>query len=393
MSHRKGVLKRRLEYIGMFPFVLAGMIYGRLFPLKKKTSTFLFFPSADIGGSIKVNADIAACIRDESPLIIFSKKPKNNGHLELFKGFDVLDISGQVDNKLYHFVNFFYRGVLASWINSAPRAVIFGGESLFFYKMLAHVKKDVRRIELCHLDTWLPYSIGFIDLITLRIFSTVKLMKDVEQQYKKTGLSPAYAKRLRFAENMIPIPPYQPAHNEKLEVVFIGRGAPQKRVPLTAGIAEKLHQLNAPVHFSFVGDVENVINTANYPYCTFYGNVRDESKMLQLYHNSDVLILTSAYEGLPLVVMQMMAHGRIVMSTAVNAIPDYVRHMENGLLIHATDEIAIVEEGAALLQWLVEHPEAKESFGKRGREMAIEKFSGEVFCREYRNFLYTDNDF
>jgi glycosyltransferase involved in cell wall biosynthesis len=136
-----------------------------------------------------------------------------------------------------------------------------------------------------------------------------------------------------------------------------------------------------------------VIDTANYPYCTFYGNVRDESKMLQLYHNSDVLILTSAYEGLPLVVMQMMAHGRIVMSTAVNAIPDYVRHMENGLLIHATDELAIVEEGATLLQWLAEHPEAKESFGKRGREIAIEKFSGEVFCREYRNFLYTDNDF
>ncbi|QEC43865.1 glycosyltransferase family 4 protein [Pseudobacter ginsenosidimutans] len=393
MSHRKGVLKRRLEYIGMFPFVLAGMIYGRLFPLKKKTSTFLFFPSADIGGAIKVNADIAACMKDQQPLIIFSKKPKNNGHLEMFQGFDVLDLHEQIDNKLYHFVNFFYRGVLAAWINSAPNATIFGGESLFFYKMLAHVNRNVRRIELCHLDTWLPYSIGFIDLITLRIFSTVKLMKDVEEQYKKTGVNPSYAKRLRFAENMIPIPPYRPVNNETLEVIFIGRGAPQKRVPLIAAIAEKLHQINAPIHFSFVGDVDNVIDPAQYPYCTFYGNVRDEAKMLELYHKSDVLILTSAYEGLPLVVMQMMAHGRIVMSTAVNAIPDYVRHMENGLLIHATSEPAIVEEGATLLQWLVEHPEVKETFGKRGREIAIEKFSGEVFCREFRKFLYTDNDF
>ncbi len=25
----------------------------------------------------------------------------------MFSGFDVLDISGQIDNKLYHFVNFF----------------------------------------------------------------------------------------------------------------------------------------------------------------------------------------------------------------------------------------------------------------------------------------------
>lgn len=393
MSHRSGVLKRRLEYIGMLPFVLAGMLYGRLFPLKKKTSTFLFYPSADIGGSIKVNADIANCIKDQQPLIIFSKRPKNNGHLELFSHFEVLDLSQQIDNKLYHFVNFFYRGVLAAWINKAPNAVIFGGESLFFYKMLAHVNKRVRRIELCHLDTWLPYSIGFIDLITLRIFSTVKLMKDVEDQYKAEGLDPSFAKKLRFAENMIPIPPYEPVHNEKLEVVFIGRGAPQKRVPLTAAIAEALYKQQAPVHFSFVGDVEKVIDPANYPYCTFYGNVRDEALMQQIYKTSDVLILTSAYEGLPLVVMQMMAHGRIVMSTAVNAIPDYVRHMDNGLLIRATGEEAIVEEGAALLQWLIAHPEAKESFGRRGREIAIEKFSGEVFCREFRNFLYTDTNY
>ncbi|NML21821.1 glycosyltransferase family 4 protein [Pseudoflavitalea sp. G-6-1-2] len=393
MSHRKGVLKRRLEYIGMFPFVLAGLIYGKLFPLKKKTSTFLFYPSADIGGAIKVNADIADCIKDKRPLIIFSKKPRNNGHAELFKDFDCLDLHKKIDNKLFHFVNFFWRGVLASWINSAPNAVIFGGESLFFYKMLAHVKPGVRRIELCHLDTWLHYSIGFIDLITLRIFSTIKLMHDVEEQYKQNGVDATYAKRLRFAENMIPIGPYEPVHNPQLEVVFIGRGAPQKRVPLTAGIAEKLHQRNAPVHFSFVGDVENVIDPAKYPYCKFYGNVRDEALMQQIYHNSDVLILTSAYEGLPLVVMQMMAHGRIIMSTAVNAIPDYVRHMENGLLIKATDEAEIIEEGASLLQWLTEHPEAKERFGKRGREIAIEKFSGEVFCREYTNFLYTDNNF
>lgn len=393
MSHRKGVLKRRLEYIGMFPFVLAGLIYGKLFPLKKKTSTFLFFPSADIGGAIKVNADIAECIKDQNPLIIFSKKPKNNGHLDLFKDFDCIDLSQQIDNKLYHFVNFFYRGVLASWINSVPNAVIFGGESLFFYKMLAHVNKDVRRIELCHLDTWFPYSIGFIDLITLRIFSTVKLMKDAEELYKHSGVNASYVKRLRFAENMISIPEYKPVHNEKLEVVFIGRGAPQKRVPLTAAIAEKLHQLKAPVHFSFVGDVDKVIDPSQYSYCTFYGNIRDEAKMMELYHNSDVLILTSAYEGLPLVVMQMMAHGRIVMSTAVNAIPDYVRHMENGLLIKATDEAAIVEEGAQLLQWLVAHPEAKETFGKRGREIAIEKFGGEVFCNMYRSFLYTDTNY
>lgn len=388
MSYRKALLKRKLEYIGMLPFVLAGRLYGRLFPLKKPTSTFLFYRSADIGGAIKVNADIAHCVKDQNPLIIFTKKPLNNGHKELFEGFRCLDLHRQIDNKWLHFINFFYRGVLASWINRSPNAVILGGEALFFYKMLAHVRREVRRIELCHLDTWLPYSIGFIDLITLRVFSTVKLQQDVEAQYRRLGIAPSFHERLRFAENQIDIPPYEEVSNPQLEVVFIGRGSPQKRVPLTAAIAEKLHQLGAPVHFSFVGDVDQVIDTSRYPYCTFYGNVRDEQRMEQLYRQSDVLILTSAFEGLPLVVMQMMAHARIVLSTAVNAIPDYIRHLENGLLIRQTEEAAIVEEGVQLLLWLVNHPEEKKRMGLRSREIAIEKFSGEVFCREYRALLY-----
>ncbi|WEK34144.1 MAG: glycosyltransferase family 4 protein [Candidatus Pseudobacter hemicellulosilyticus] len=388
MSYRKALLKRKLETIGMWPFVLAGRIYGWLFPLKKPTSTFLFYSSADIGGAIKVNADIAQCVADQEPLIIFSKKPKNNGHKDLFAGFQVLDLHRQIDNKVYHFINFFWRGVLASWINKAPDAVILGGETLFFYKMLPHLRPSVRRIELCHLDTWLRYSIGFIDLITLRVFSTTKLKQDVEAQYRQLGIDQSYFTKLRFAENQIPIPPYEEVNNPELQVVFIGRGSPQKRVPLTAAIAEKLHQLGAPIHFSFVGDVDKVIDPTRYPYFSFYGNVRDEAKMNQLYRQSDVLIMTSAFEGLPLVVMQMMAHARIVLSTAVNAIPDYIRHLENGLLIRQTDEAAIVEEGVQLLLWLKDHPEEYKRMGLRSREIAIEKFSNEVFCREYRALLY-----
>lgn len=392
MTYKKAILKRRLEYIGMWPFVLLGKLYGMLFPLKTEHTAFLFFPSADIGGAIKVNADLTNCIVDKKPLIIFSKKPKNNGHRDLFDipGVQVIDLHKMIDNKLYHFVNFFYRGVIAAWINKVENPVVFGGEGIYFYKIIPHLRKGTRCIELCHLDTWLPYSIGFIDLITCRVFSSISLKKAVEAQYRRNHLPESYFNRLFFVENKIDIPPYKQINNEKLEVVFIGRGAPQKRVPLTAAIAERMHALSAPAHFSFVGDVEAVIDVKKYPYCTFYGNVRDAALMNKIYQNSDVLILTSAYEGLPLVVMQMMAHAKIVLSTAVNAIPDYVRHMENGLLITAIDEAGIVDEGVALLQLLIKEPALKVTLGKRSREIAIEKFSGEVFCKQYRQLLFPE---
>ena len=381
------LLKRKLEFIGMLPFVLLGKLYGTLFPSNYQTSVFLFFPSADLGGAIKVNADIANCISGKKPLIIFSKKPKNNGYINLFDGFQILDLHKKIDEKIYHFVNFFYRGVLAVQINKSENAIVFGGESLFFYKIIPHLKKEVKRIELCHLSTWLPYSIGFIDLITYRIFSTIKLKEKVIAQYQKNNIASEFYDRLFFIENKIDIPPYTETNNQKLEVIFVGRGAPQKRIHLITAIAKKIYELNEPIHFSFIGDVYKVIDPNKFSYCKFYGNVKDEKMMHSIYQQSDVLILTSAYEGLPLVVMQMMAYGKVVLSTAVNGIPDYISHMQNGLLITATEENNIIEEGVNLLKLLVKNSELKNSLGKKSREIAIEKFSGELFCKEYNKFF------
>ncbi|MDP4150096.1 MAG: glycosyltransferase family 4 protein [Bacteroidota bacterium] len=389
MRYRRAKIKIRLELVGMFPFVLLGRIYGRLFPLRAPGNLFLFFASADLGGAIKVNADILDCVADRQPVIIFSKRPRNNGFRSLFyrKGVTILDLHKRIDNKLFHFVNFFYRGVLASWINRAKDPVVFGGENLFFYKVIPHLRADIPRIELCHLDTWLPYTIGLIDRITMRICSTLRMKEAIIRQYDENRVEPKYYDRLHFIENRIDMPEFEEVSNPKLEVVFIGRGAPQKRVPLIAAIATRMHELGLPVHFSFVGDVEKVIEPGVLPFCTFYGNVRDEERMRAIYRGSDVLILTSAYEGLPLVVMIMMAHGKVVISTAVNGIPDYITHLENGLLIRATGEEEIVEEGVALLRLLIEDPALRIAMGRQSRAAAMEKFGGALFCREYRRIL------
>ena len=44
------------------------------------------------------------------------------------------------------------------------------------------------------------------------------------------------------------------------------------------------------IHFSFVGDVDKIINPADYPYATFYGNIKDKNKMEDIYRSSDVLL-------------------------------------------------------------------------------------------------------
>ncbi|CAN5470763.1 hypothetical protein BH10BAC2_BH10BAC2_23960 [soil metagenome] len=389
MTYKKAKQKLRLEYAGMLPFVLLGKFFGFLFPLKTKHNLFLFYSNADIGGAPKVNADITECVKDTYPLIIFSKKANNNRFRELFniETVRVIDIHQYIDHKAFHFINFFFRGVIASWINSAEKPVVFGGESIFFYKVIPHIRKNIPCIELSHLPTWLPYNIGFIDRIDKRIFSTIKLKEAVIQQYNENSIDALLYERLYFYDNAIDIPHFFPKKNDQLEVVFIGRGSPQKRVHLVAAIAQKLYETGGNVHFSFVGDVSTMIDTATFPFCKFYGNVTDSVLMNSIYEKSDILILTSAFEGLPLVVMTMMAYGKVVISTAVNGIPDYINHMENGMLIYETDENRIVDEGVTLINHLITGQGLKERLGAKNNEIAIQKFSREIFCSRYRAML------
>jgi L-malate glycosyltransferase len=394
MTYRAAKRKLQLELIGMYPFVLLGKIAGHLFSLKTKHHVFLFFPNGDIGGSPQVNIDLTNCIRSKNPLIIFSKKACNNQFRDKYniEGVRVIDIHKYTDYKLFHFINFFFRGVLSVWINKQKNAVVLGGESIFFYKVIPHLKPHVHCVELCHLATWLPYSVGFIDRINLRIFSTEKLKERVEEQYRKNNLSSDYFEKLFFIDNAVDIPIYNSKINKELQVYFIGRGALQKRIHLVAAIAASIHNKGLPVKFNFVGDVDKAINPSAFPFCRFYGNIKEETEMKRIYEEADVLLLTSSFEGLPIVVMQMMAYGKVVVSTAVNGIPDYIYHLENGLLINEIEEAEIIKAGAGYIEMLLDNPDLREKLGERSREIAIEKFSKAAFCAGYHKLLKLDKN-
>ncbi|HET7117212.1 MAG TPA: glycosyltransferase family 4 protein [Hanamia sp.] len=391
MTYRSAILKRNIEAIFRYPFVLMGKILSPFFRLKTQHKIFIFCPSGDIGGSIQNNADLCSCFVDKSPLVIFSKKPRNNEFLHLFniEGVSKIDLHRYIDNKWYHFVNFFYRGIVSSWINQVEDPVVFGGESLFFYKVLPYIKKETRCVDLCHLNTWFNYTQAFVKDIDARIFSTGNLKREAEALYKKNNFPAEYYTRLHFIDNMVHIPEYVETNNQTLSVIFIGRGAPQKRVYLIGAIAKKMHEMKINIYFSFAGDVENILHPEDYPYCTFYGNVRDRNRLEEIQKESDVLLLTSAYEGLPMSVMEMMAFGKVVVATAVGGIPDYITHEENGFLIKdTTDENKIIEESISILNRLVNDKKLLKEVGEKSRIYAEEHFSGEAFCENYRKVLF-----
>lgn len=374
----------------MAPFVGLGWLCAGFFKLHSSHRVFIFSPSADIGGSVKVNVDLCECFRDLAPLVIFSKRPKNNEFLHLFEstGARTVDLHSYVDHKLYHFVNFFFRGVVASWIAKADRPLVIGGESLFFYKVLPHLKKGAITADICHLNTWYNYSQAFVKDIDHRIFSSPQLKRDAEDLYRRNHLPTYLFSRLHFIDNKVNIPATTEQSGGLLEVLFVGRGAAQKRVHLIAAIAKVLHERGTKIHFSFVGDVEKVIDPVEFPYCSFYGNVGNKDKLNEIYANSDILLLTSAYEGLPIVVMEMMAYGKVIVSTAVGGIPDYIQNGKNGFLIeNSPEEAQIINQGVAILSQLESQRDQVRKMGAESRLYAESHFSGKVFCQSYRHLL------
>jgi glycosyltransferase involved in cell wall biosynthesis len=386
VNYKQACIKRNIELLLLSPFIVIGKCLGYLIAPPIKTSIFLFFPSADIGGSPKVNATILQLLKAQSPLVIFSKYPNNNGFKDLFYSADtkILDLHRLIDNKYYHFINVIYRGIISTWINRSENPIVLGGECIYFYKVVPHLNKKVKTIELSHLNTWLNYNQAFIKYIDYRVTSTPNLVRNFEQQYRENKVPLKYLSRLSYIDNWVDIPPCKTKKDGLFNVLFVGRGAPQKRVPIISAIAEDIMKEQRDITFSFVGDVSHLLSAYVLEHAQCYEFVKEMETLYEIYDQADVLILTSAFEGLPIVIMDMMARGKVVISTAVDGIPDYIIHMQTGLLIEELeDEQKIKEQGKAYIYKLYHNKELCIQIGQKARAAALAKFDRSVFEEKY----------
>jgi glycosyltransferase involved in cell wall biosynthesis len=87
-----------------------------------------------------------------------------------------------------------------------------------------------------------------------------------------------------------------------------------------------------------------------------------------LINASEVLVLTSLWEGLPRVIPQAMAASVPVVVTRVNGSPEAVKEGENGFLVTPGDIIGIAEKTVLLLK----NPEKAKKMGQKGSFMVQE---------------------
>ena len=84
----------------------------------------------------------------------------------------------------------------------------------------------------------------------------------------------------------------------------------------------------------------------------------------------DLLMISSEFEGLPLVLLEAMALERAVVSTAVGGIPEVVVDGETGLLVAPGDPAALAAAAVRLLR----QPQRLRAMGEAARRRAADRF-------------------
>ncbi len=97
---------------------------------------------------------------------------------------------------------------------------------------------------------------------------------------------------------------------------------------------------------------------------------------------SDIFVLSSRREGLPVSVLEAMAAALPVIATAVGGVPEVVENGTTGTIV--TPDCA--EELARAIEQLVLNPERGQSMGEAGRERVASHFSLTTMAQEYLSF-------
>ena len=390
------IVKRIIENIFIFPFVLLGRFYASKRPLANEFDVFLFFPFYHIGGADKVHYLIAQAVGSSNAVIFFTRKSDNDLYYEEFvkSGCEIHDISTFTDNKSKYYNNLIYRGIISAYINrQKKKPVVFNGQCNFAYKLSPWIRSGSRQLELIHSYSSFSWiRVPFIQYYAKTIMISKVRIEDHLRQYERLAVPKRYAGNIEYIINGIALPQQPPLKNpfaEQLEIIYVGRGTEEKRVHLIARVAQVCAEKKLPVSFTFAGEVKNSIPAEYHQYARFLGNISAAEILNGIYERSHILVMASTTEGFPMVVMEAMAYGLVIISTDVGDLPVHVVDGKNGFLIsQKSSPEKIVSDTVKCIETLVQDRALIQKIQLENIAYAHRHFGLTQFNRAYQELIY-----
>ena len=386
-------LFRTLLYV-TYPLSAIFLYIPAILKRKNEGKFFFFLDRYSIGGAQRVHLDMLESIKDEQKQLYFTRLSPNDKLKQDFfsqQNTEAKDIYFFCDNLFFRlFAVHFY----AFYVNRHNGAHVFSSNSTFFYDMLPFLGKGLTKTELLHNFTYGNNGMEFFGLanhkhLNHRMVIDAATKLNIINQYIEYNIHADYASRITLIEPGVPIPPPpQKKHDLPLKILYAGRGGPQKRIYLLNQIAEHCIKNKLPVEFHFAGTIMDELSDMVKNNSVIHGEVSGQAAMYSLYEQCHVIMMTSAYEGFPMLIKEGMACGCLPIVTALDGNKTHMRHMENSLLMFDPEnEAGVVTQGIAHIMYLLADPQNIATLCASAYSYAKQHFNKEAFIQKSRDFL------
>jgi glycosyltransferase involved in cell wall biosynthesis len=176
-------------------------------------------------------------------------------------------------------------------------------------------------------------------------------------------------------------------------ILTAGRLVPWKGFRMLIKIMPKVFEINQAFRLIIIGDgpdrktLESMIKNLGLERKVFLVGKKSQAELAMYMAAADMFVLDTGYEGFSHQILEAMAAGVPVITTAVGGNREVIEQGENGFLVRYNDEFNLVEA----IKTLWQDQELKQEFITNGKK-TVEKFSSEKMIEETIKVLTKFNE-
>lgn len=161
------------------------------------------------------------------------------------------------------------------------------------------------------------------------------------------------------------------------KLVYVGRLSAEKGVPVLFKSLAALKSQGYDFELTLLGDgedrplLESLVKEHQLDQHIIFGGFVDQTTIANTLRDSDIFVLPSFAEGIPVALMEAMAIGVPVIATYVGGVTELVIDKVTGQVVYPSDQQGL----AQAIAYYIDNPDACQDIATRAREKVVNEFN------------------